>query len=244
MLRSDFNVRSAVKSFDPAIPGTAEEIWQQALATAPSWVPHNPSLLIVSPHPDDEILGAGALMRVCAGRGQLVTVLSVTRGEAAYANWPDLGRVRAQELKDALKVLSDAPIRVVALNLPDGHVRHYTRQLTRCIALLTHERTTLIAPYEHDGHPDHEACGRAAREAADRTGAQLAFYPVWSWHHSHPSAFVHARWRRFLVDAPTQSAKARALDCYASQLRPMRHAPIVPQHLTRYFCRSFEAFLA
>ena len=44
------------------------------------------------------------------------------------------------------------------------------------------ERTLLAAPWRHDGHPDHEAVGRAAAVAARRTDARLVEYPVWMWH--------------------------------------------------------------
>jgi hypothetical protein len=44
----------------------------------------------VTPHPDDEILGAGGLIRACAMAGRKVTVLSVTDGEAADPTQSDL----------------------------------------------------------------------------------------------------------------------------------------------------------
>ena len=70
-------------SIDPSLPGTDERAWQRVLADAPDWMPPDGPLLIVSPHPDDEILGAGGLIHTWKKLGRIVTVISVTDGEAA-----------------------------------------------------------------------------------------------------------------------------------------------------------------
>ncbi len=54
--------------------------------------------------------------------------------------------------------------------------------------------TLLVAPWRHDGHPDHEAAGRAAAAAARRTGARLLEYPLWLWHHTAPDDLPEAHW--------------------------------------------------
>jgi LmbE family N-acetylglucosaminyl deacetylase len=37
-----------------------------------------------------------------------------------------------------------------------------------------------LATWRADGHPDHEAVGRAAARACTATGARLLEYPVWA----------------------------------------------------------------
>src|SRR5690606_13482680 len=47
----------------------------------------------------------------------------------------------------------------------------------------------VLAPWEHDGHPDHDAVGRAALAAtAALPGLRLLRYPVWAWHWLPPDA--------------------------------------------------------
>jgi hypothetical protein len=62
-------------------------------------------IVVVSPHPDDEVLGAGGLICSAARAGQNLIVLSVTDGEAAYPDWKGLDRIRQREVSDALNVL-------------------------------------------------------------------------------------------------------------------------------------------
>ena len=42
-------------------------------------------VVVVAPHPDDEVLAAGGLMRWMACRGREVLVVGVTDGEASHA---------------------------------------------------------------------------------------------------------------------------------------------------------------
>jgi LmbE family N-acetylglucosaminyl deacetylase len=200
--------------------------------------------LIVSPHPDDEVLGAGGLIRIWSERGHRVVVLSVTDGEAAYPEWRGLDVVRRGELDQALTTLSSRPVRAVRLAIPDGSVRMRMRQLIGALRKLCESRPTLVAPFEADGHPDHEAVASACLTVADDLGLPIARYPIWAWHHAEPAAFAGNRWGRFALDAHTQAAKGAAINCFTSQLNPGdSREPIVPAHVLEYFKRDYEAFL-
>jgi LmbE family N-acetylglucosaminyl deacetylase len=226
-----------------SIRGTDETCWQQALADAPSWSPSRGPLMIVSPHPDDEVLGAGGLIHMWKQLGHPVTVLSLTDGEAAYPQWRRLGQVRREELKEALQVLCDSPVLLVRLGIPDGRIADYTNRLRGAIMSLIAPGATLIAPYEFDGHPDHEAAGRVCREMAQTHGLAIARYPIWTWRHSNPLAMHNARWGRFELSEQAQAAKADAARCFSSQMLPYKRAPIIPDRIMRYFARPYEAFL-
>lgn len=56
--------------------------WNRLLADRPAWSPEDGPLLVVAPHPDDEVLGAGGLIRAWAARGARVSVLSVSDEKA------------------------------------------------------------------------------------------------------------------------------------------------------------------
>jgi LmbE family N-acetylglucosaminyl deacetylase len=229
--------------FDPSLGGTPEATWQAAIAGFPVWEPPPRPLLIVSPHPDDEILGAGGLIRTWAQHRRRVTILSVTDGEAAYPDWKGLARIRQIELKDALQTLGASQVPVIRLGIADGCVAARARQLKKAIISVATAGSTIIAPYEKDGHPDHEAAGRVCCELARLDGFSVARYPIWMWHHGGPSTFKKLNGRKFMLDEATRRAKTDATQRFSSQLAPAHRAPIVPDHVMVYFSRPYEVFL-
>jgi LmbE family N-acetylglucosaminyl deacetylase len=89
-------------------------------------------LLIVAPHPDDEVLGCGGLMATAAAQGIPVRVVYLTCGDAftvaaaltaRTAPTPDeclqLGRLRMQEARRGLETLGLRPDDAVFLGYPD-----------------------------------------------------------------------------------------------------------------------------
>ena len=67
-----------------------------------------------------------------------------------------------------------------------------------------------LAPWPGDGHPDHDACGRAAAAAAAATGAPLLQYLVWAWHWADPARHrpALASCRRLDLD-PSEAGRKR-----------------------------------
>jgi LmbE family N-acetylglucosaminyl deacetylase len=231
-------------AFNPALRGTANSLWDALLARAVRWSPRPGPLLVVSPHPDDEVLGAGGLIRTWSEAGHDVVVLSVTDGEAAYPGWIDLGALRRRELDQALGTLCSHPVRTVRLALPDGGVARRPQELIDALVGLSWSEPTLVAPFEADGHPDHEAVASACLQIARDLALPIVRYFIWAWHQARPAAFQGARWAKFALTAETQAAKHEAIRCFASQLDPGDgREPIVPVHVLEYFEREYEAFL-
>lgn len=233
-----------MNAFDPSERGIAEQAWLELLASGEEWQPNCLHLLVVAPHPDDEILGAGGLIRACAMGACKVTVLSVTDGEAADLSQADLGLVRRQELLQALRRLSRLHVQVERLGLNDGNVSQHGNRLRDAILSLCEPGTILVAPYERDGHPDHEAAGGVSLDIARDYAIPLLRYPIWAWHHADPRSLQPLRWVRFPLSEGAKRAKRRAIQCFESQLRPRRGLPIVPAHVLAHFDRPYEAFIA
>jgi LmbE family N-acetylglucosaminyl deacetylase len=238
-LRSETSLRS----FNPATLGTAESRWESSLGGAPRLILPEAGILIVSPHPDDETLGAGGLIRTASTRAHTVSVLSVTDGESAYPDWKGLDKVRRRETSRALSILSSYPLTIKRLGIPDGRVSAHRSALYDAIDRMATATTLLVAPYELDGHPDHEATGEVCLEVAHRRNLAIWRYPIWMWHHGSPDLFKNPRWGRFWLDGDTRRAKDLAIECFESQLRPSKRPPIIPAHVLPYFARPYEAFL-
>ena len=230
-------------AFNTASHGTPDTCWDALLRDEAPLALGCDAIVVVSPHPDDEVLGAGGLIRVAAMAGHEVTILSVTDGEAAYPDWRGLGKIRRRELSNALNALAPSKVTSEPLNIPDGRVDQHRSALRDAIEPHLSRNTLLVGPYERDGHPDHDAAGEVCLEIAAARGTALWRYPIWSWHHGSPELLAGKRWARFPLDAAAVRAKALAISCFSSQVRPLGREPIVPNHVLRYFARSYEAFL-
>ncbi|MGN7837141.1 PIG-L deacetylase family protein [Stenotrophomonas sp. 22385] len=240
--------------------GTPESAWQGC-----AWLEALPSveadtvllgarrLIVVSPHPDDEVLGCGGLMQAAAAQGCAVQVISVTDGEACYPDHPRLTPARLRdarrrELAVALQALGMDATHVTSLGLPDGAVARHETDLAAHLGARLSAGDVVLAPWIHDAHPDHEAAGRAARAAAASCGARSLQYPVWAWHWLDAQApagpwtsaqrialcpAARARKREAIAAFATQTGEGEALGC----------EPILPEHVLDRFRRSFEVLI-
>lgn len=208
-------------------------------------------LVVVAPHPDDETLGTGALIAACAARGLPIQVLSLTRGEASHPEstaWTPstLGVARLAEQREALRRLGASGALVEEAGLPDGAVAAAEGRAADFLAQRISPSDLVLVTWRSDGHPDHEAAGRAAAAACARQGARLIEYPVWAWHWASPQdeRLPWARMRRLRPDPGAVSAKADALLAFRSQLEPDGgRAPILPSHVLERFDHAPETFI-
>jgi len=208
-------------------------------------------LVVVAPHPDDEVLAAAGLMHHAAAEGHTVEIVAVTDGEASHPGLPGdrtrLAARRRRETTAALACLGLDPV-VHHLGRPDGRVADDEASLAEHLSDVLDHTTTCVSPWRHDGHPDHEATGRAALTACRRTGATLVEYPVWAWHWATPPTGMPAsQLRRLDLPPAVRAAKKDAIDRFHTQTRPLDEAPtdpvVLPPAVLARFLRGFETFL-
>ncbi len=137
-------------------------------------------LLVLSPHPDDEVIGCGGLVALHLRDGRPVHVVVATDGAQAGD-----GAQREAESRAALALLGDATIEF--LRFPDRELASARELEGRLAAILAAWKPDLIAvPSPLEIHPDHIALSRAfcnliARDPvlfADLGVARVAFYEV------------------------------------------------------------------
>lgn len=197
-----------------------------------------PRLIVVTPHPDAESLGVGAMTTQLVAAGVRVRVVCVSDGGAARPGASASERLRLEtirryELRRATSVLNAPP--AMSLGLPDGELADHEEGLTEMLTEILDAAgpaTWCAATWRGDGHPDHEAVGRAAAAACARTGAALLEYPVWMWHWALPADPAVPWDRAYSVPAPGWAIerKRRAAQCHRSQFEPIgiQSAPILP----------------
>ncbi|HYP69492.1 MAG TPA: PIG-L deacetylase family protein [Variovorax sp.] len=239
---------------------TPEDQWLTWLAGAA--VPETPldelvhtsnRVLLVAPHPDDEILAAGGLLAMLAVHRHEPLVIAVTDGTSSHPGstvWPS-ARLKTERARESLEALTCLGLPGVNLRmqLPDGDLANEEETLTRRLADFVHSGDTVITTWRLDGHPDHEATGRACARACARCNARLLEAPVWAWHWARVAddRLPWHRARRLTLDARASAGKRDAVRAFASQLEAdpsTGAAPVIRPSMVERAGRPFEVFFA
>ncbi len=240
--------------------GTSEAAWRKCawlsalpLHDADDFLAAGGRVVLVSPHPDDEVLGCGGLLFRARQLGLEVLVIAVTDGEACYPDDPlwtpeQLRATRPSELAAAMRELGVAEQCIQRLRIPDGRVAAHESELCARLAQLIQAGDRVLVTWRADGHPDHEATARATLAAAACSAASVREFPVWAWHwmsaNAQRSALPSAR--RYRIDADAWQAKQRALNHFVSQLGVAHStvpSPILPPHVLARFQRDYEVLM-
>lgn len=235
-------------------PGTPEDVWLGSAELAavpirdPAGVRPPGRIVVVAPHPDDEVLGIGGSLALWVAQGSEVLVVAVTDGEGSHPGSPtltpqDLAVRRDAERRRALAALGlGARAEVVRLGLPDGAVAGDAVAVGLADVLTPTD--TVLVPVAGDGHPDHDATAVGGAEAAATAGAARWFYPVWLWHWARPGTVSLEGARRLLLTGSAQRAKAAAVGCFTTQIAPLsddpRDAAVLPAPVLARFRRDTE----
>lgn len=135
--------------------GTAESAWQAwlhlgAVATTVlhEYLPSNARLVVIAPHPDDEILACGGLIAMHHDQGGDIAIIAVTDGEASHGNPQQphnqaLAATRCAESAAGLQQLGLTNVAVSRFVMPDGLVARQIMRLARRLQLLL--RSTDVA---------------------------------------------------------------------------------------------------
>jgi LmbE family N-acetylglucosaminyl deacetylase len=215
-------------------------------------IPPGHRIVVVAPHPDDEVIGCGGLLAAAAERNDNpVALIAVTDGEACYppsrhCTRQQLAAIRRAESMEALTRLGLTPASIARLGLPDGEVRKNSKILVQQLQRLLRPADVVITTWRHDGHADHDAVGAVAAGRPHQRGAQLIEVPIWAWHRPAVGELRSrgVRASRLALTTRWEVRKEYALEAYASQVRPPAPLPSYPAlapHLLGSWLRDWEA---
>jgi LmbE family N-acetylglucosaminyl deacetylase len=211
-------------------------------------------LIVVAPHPDDEVLGAGGLIQFALSSQIPIEIIAVTDGESSHphskaSRTMDLASERRRESHLALQRLGwEEPV-ISHLHVPDGHVTRRRAQLDERLSSCVRSGDLVAAPWRHDGHPDHDACGESAFAIGRETGAQILGYLVWTWHWADPdsSEIPWTSCRRLDLSRHASARKRWATAAFRSQTQriglEVADEPVLPAPLMRRFWRNYEVYV-
>jgi LmbE family N-acetylglucosaminyl deacetylase len=139
-------------------------------------------LLVLAPHPDDEVIGCGGTVRKMVLGGAQAEVLFLTGGERGHEGGSPDGQLverRREEARAAMRVLG---VEVLHFwDLVDGGVAPTLEVVARLRDLLGERRPdVLFCPSPFERHPDHTATFEILRRAAPKAELDCWLYEVWS----------------------------------------------------------------
>lgn len=188
------------------------------------------NVLVIAPHPDDEVLGCGGTIRRLSDEGHNVHVAIATRGWEPLFPTAQVEQVRG-EAEAASKALGTT--RLHFMDLP----------VTRLVELPEHELNGAVSkivsetdpqwvllPFRSDLHEDHKQLFDAAEVALRPLPGRLDVerilcYETLSETHWHAPGVEPAFTPHLYIDISKQlPAKLAAMQCYKSQLKDAPNA--------------------
>jgi LmbE family N-acetylglucosaminyl deacetylase len=209
--------QSAVDSLPAiAIPGAAERV------------------LVISPHPDDETIGAGGYIAAAREAGAEVRIVLVTDG-----NRHGQGAIRHAEFIKATGILGVPESGVVFLDFPDATLAREGGAALRT-ALETQVQQfrpdIIVYPDRRDANPDHYTIGRLTDDILDARASPVVRYEylvhfeivyprprkydpnLYLMPPRHLLTFDRS-WHRLALSQDAEGAKKNAIFAYHSQLK-------------------------
>jgi LmbE family N-acetylglucosaminyl deacetylase len=159
-------------------------------ASAPDqWRPAGGRVLVIAPHPDDEVIGCGGTVVRHVRAGDPVTVVLLTRGGKSVG-YPWLSEAERREVREQESRASARLMGVEEIIFIDGEEGSMTapavkeRVVGQLAGILASRKPMLVyVPHPHDGHPDHTAAYELLRDlmgSMNGSRPRVMQYEVWT----------------------------------------------------------------
>lgn len=182
------------------------------------------NILVLSPHPDDEVIGVGGLILQTLGSGKKVHIVYLTDGEGSWCH-PDKERIKKERsfLTDqVLREFQIPPEQIYRLNLKDGGVprindESFSEASDRLIKIIDETKPDVVlATHFLDKFSDHIACFELAKDAVPKANhrATLRLYWVWAWYRLCPWDIFKVLKAKRINIRPQYAKKKELMDIY------------------------------
>jgi len=182
-------------------------------------------ILIVAPHPDDEVLGCGGIMKKFADLGESVYVVVITRGTPKMYADEKITNIRNEALTSHT-ILGVKETKFFDFHAPELDITS-NAAISMKLALMLKEWgiSDLFLPHRGDIHHDHSMVFKAGLVAARPVGnysvkniycyqtlSETEWAPPFSDDAFIPNHFINVE--------KEMSFKLEAMQCFKSQIRP------------------------
>lgn len=148
-------------------------------------------VLIVAPHPDDEVLGCSGLIQRLLSDGKQVDVAILSGGGKSHAG---CCKIDESTLIESRRNLSRKAVEILGLPLenlhfldyPDGSIVFDCPETDRLKKLIeTLQPKVIFVPHKGEGWSDHLEAGRIVQELVGEMADVLLYeYCVWFWYYN------------------------------------------------------------
>ncbi|MGJ5242000.1 PIG-L deacetylase family protein [Bradyrhizobium oligotrophicum] len=186
--------------------------------------------VVLSPHPDDETLGAGGLIAESCAAGGEVDIIVVTDGSGSHPRSQQYPReklvaLRYAEVHAAGRALGLHEDRVTFLGLRDTMAPmsgpDFDEAVQTTLDVVRRSGAgALFVTWEGDPHCDHQASAALAKAVRRSSpGLKLWAYPVWGWHLVADTEMQQPPPTAVRIDISSHRDRKRAaIDAHASQM--------------------------
>lgn len=174
--------------------------------------------MVLAPHMDDEVIGAGGTLALHKQVGSDVGIVFTTDsgGQRSTSGQPPIREIRQAEARQVADRFGYEIIDV--LPHPDGMLSHHEAALGKDLAglIASWKPDEIFVPFPADHHRDHQATAAALAMAIEARGygGMIWCYEIWS-----------TLWPNVEVDiTEVVDIKREAIELYASQVSGMSYA--------------------
>ncbi len=188
-------------------------------------------VVILAPHPDDEIIGMGGFIIQMLQQNKKVHIVFLTDGEESNS-FPDKNRIKEERInlsREVLEKLNLPEEYVHRLHLPDSDVprkgaKGFEDAVKKILKIVDDiEPNAIFSTHYLEYWPiDHIACFELAQEVVlrSKTKVESWLYWVWTWHNLRPwqlLKIIHVN--KYNIEK-NLSEKERLIDLYISKKSP------------------------
>lgn len=147
-------------------------------------------LLILAPHPDDEVFGCSGLIQQQIISGREVYIIFMTRGETSHSNCCNIDKEvlkseRAKLTDNALSLLGVKQHNIFRLSYPDGSLSYCSEESRKLKSLINQiNPDAIFVPHSGEGWNDHIETQNIAMELIKDKNIELYAYCVWFWYYN------------------------------------------------------------
>lgn len=187
-------------------------------------------IVIVAPHPDDEIIGCGGLITRLISQGNSPHIIIMTGGEGSHngcCDTPkkDIVNARRHLTRNALAILGLSAKYLHELNFKDGNINSDDAEVESLKRLITEiNPQSIFVPHWGEGWRDHINTAKLIRNIINSssilTKPKVWEYCVWMWYYN---VWRGLDWKNCYKVAMTKeelSRKRVAMQAYISPLAP------------------------